>query len=160
MTAASNVAVANGSAIASPFVYFARRAEGLVRAKASCASEGSIASTSTGRATTDAAMTLTVTFRVGTDPDKAIQLVQNRVQQAEPRLPAVVHYQEEFARHGRTPAVAEQPLRHDLSAQLRGAQTSRTAWRGSTASVMSSSMALATIRCAYGSIRKGRPNTA
>ena len=35
-------------------------------------------------------MTLTVTFRLGTDPDKAQQLVQNRVQQAEPRLPAVV----------------------------------------------------------------------
>ena len=42
------------------------------------------------QATTDGAMTLTVTFRLGTDPDKAQQLVQNRVQQAEPRLPAVV----------------------------------------------------------------------
>ena len=35
-------------------------------------------------------MTLTVTFRLGTDPDKAQQLVQNRVSQAEPRLPAIV----------------------------------------------------------------------
>ncbi|WP_024512373.1 multidrug efflux RND transporter permease subunit [Bradyrhizobium sp. ARR65] len=42
------------------------------------------------QATTDGAMTLTVTFRLGTDPDKAQQLVQNRVQQAEPRLPNVV----------------------------------------------------------------------
>src|ERR1700759_3589044 len=42
------------------------------------------------QATTDGAMTLTVTFRLGTDPDKAQQLVQNRVQQAEPRLPADV----------------------------------------------------------------------
>ena len=42
------------------------------------------------QATTDGAMTLTVTFRLGTDPDKAQQLVQNRVQQAEPRLPEVV----------------------------------------------------------------------
>ena len=42
------------------------------------------------QATTDGTMTLTVTFRLGTDPDKAQQLVQNRVQQAEPRLPAVV----------------------------------------------------------------------
>jgi multidrug efflux pump len=42
------------------------------------------------QATTDGAMTLTVTFKLGTDPDKATQLVQNRVQQAEPRLPAVV----------------------------------------------------------------------
>jgi multidrug efflux pump len=32
-------------------------------------------------------MTLTVTFKLGTDPDKAQQLVQNRVSQAEPRLP-------------------------------------------------------------------------
>ena len=42
------------------------------------------------QATTDGAMTLTVTFKLGTDPDKATQLVQNRVQQAEPRLPNVV----------------------------------------------------------------------
>ncbi|GGC58881.1 efflux RND transporter permease subunit [Chelatococcus reniformis] len=42
------------------------------------------------QATTDGLMTLTVTFKLGTDPDKAQQLVQNRVSQAEPRLPAVV----------------------------------------------------------------------
>ena len=42
------------------------------------------------QATTDGVMTLTVTFRLGTDPDKAQQLVQNRVSQAEPRLPAIV----------------------------------------------------------------------
>ncbi|HJV71644.1 efflux RND transporter permease subunit, partial [Ideonella sp.] len=42
------------------------------------------------QATTDGLMTLTVTFKLGTDPDKATQLVQNRVQQAEPRLPNVV----------------------------------------------------------------------
>ncbi len=41
----------------------------------------------TSQATTDGLMTLTVTFRLGTDPDKAQQLVQNRVSQAEPRLP-------------------------------------------------------------------------
>ena len=35
-------------------------------------------------------MTLTVTFNLGTDPDKAQQLVQNRVSQAEPRLPEEV----------------------------------------------------------------------
>src|SRR3954466_15494657 len=38
------------------------------------------------QATTDGQMTLTVTFRLGTDPDKAQQLVQNRVSQAEARL--------------------------------------------------------------------------
>jgi multidrug efflux pump len=37
--------------------------------------------------TTDGLMTLTVTFKLGTDPDKAQQQVQNRVTQAEPRLP-------------------------------------------------------------------------
>src|SRR3954467_12550521 len=39
------------------------------------------------QATSDGLLTLTVTFRLGTDPDKAQQLVQNRVSQAEPRLP-------------------------------------------------------------------------
>ncbi|WP_299820407.1 efflux RND transporter permease subunit [uncultured Roseibium sp.] len=42
------------------------------------------------QATSDGVMTLTVTFELGTDPDKAQQLVQNRVSQAEPRLPAEV----------------------------------------------------------------------
>ncbi|OUM01146.1 efflux RND transporter permease subunit [Variovorax sp. JS1663] len=42
------------------------------------------------QATTDGVMTLTVTFKLGTDPDKAQQLVQNRVTQAEPRLPEEV----------------------------------------------------------------------
>lgn len=42
------------------------------------------------QATTDGVMTLTVTFKLGTDPDKATQLVQNRVNQAEPRLPEEV----------------------------------------------------------------------
>ncbi|WP_029048503.1 efflux RND transporter permease subunit [Cupriavidus sp. amp6] len=39
------------------------------------------------QANTDGTLTLTVTFKLGTDPDKAQQLVQNRVSQAEPRLP-------------------------------------------------------------------------
>ncbi|MFB9910118.1 efflux RND transporter permease subunit [Rhizobium paknamense] len=39
------------------------------------------------QATSDGVLNLTVTFRLGTDPDKAQQLVQNRVSQAEPRLP-------------------------------------------------------------------------
>ena len=42
------------------------------------------------QATADGVMTLTVTFRLGTDVDKAQQLVQNRVAQAEPRLPEEV----------------------------------------------------------------------
>ena len=81
------------------------------------------------QATTDGVMTLTVTFALGTDPDKAQQLVQNRVAQAEPRLPEEVRRTrrddgQELARlhHGRAPGVAERPLRHHLPAQLRGAQ--------------------------------------
>ena len=42
------------------------------------------------QATTDGTMTLTVTFRIGTNPDLAQQLVQNRVNQALPRLPEEV----------------------------------------------------------------------
>ena len=42
------------------------------------------------QATTDGQMTLTVTFKLGTDPDHAQQLVQNRVAQAEARLPEEV----------------------------------------------------------------------
>ena len=42
------------------------------------------------QATTDGNMAITVTFKLGTDPDKAQQLVQNRVSQATPRLPEVV----------------------------------------------------------------------
>jgi multidrug efflux pump len=42
------------------------------------------------QATTDGLLTLTVTFKLGTDPDKAQQLVQNRVAQTEPRLPEEV----------------------------------------------------------------------
>lgn len=39
------------------------------------------------QANSDGNMTTTVTFKLGTDPDKAQQLVQNRVAQALPRLP-------------------------------------------------------------------------
>jgi len=42
------------------------------------------------QATSDGLMTLTVTFKIGTDPDQAQQLVQNRVNQALPRLPDIV----------------------------------------------------------------------
>ncbi|WP_431858117.1 efflux RND transporter permease subunit [Azospirillum sp.] len=42
------------------------------------------------QANSDGNMALTVTFRLGTDPDKAQQLVQNRVAQAMPRLPSDV----------------------------------------------------------------------
>ena len=41
------------------------------------------------QASTDGLLTLTVTFKLGTDPNLAQQLVQNRVNQALPRLPDV-----------------------------------------------------------------------
>ncbi len=41
------------------------------------------------QSTADGTMTLTVTFEIGTDPDLAQQLVQNRINQALPRLPEV-----------------------------------------------------------------------
>jgi len=42
------------------------------------------------QATSDGQLQLTVTFKIGTDPDKAQQLVENRVSQALPRLPDIV----------------------------------------------------------------------
>ncbi|MEW9797247.1 efflux RND transporter permease subunit [Alteromonas sp. CYL-A6] len=42
------------------------------------------------QATSDGRMTLTVTFAIGTDPDAATTLVQNRVNRATPRLPQEV----------------------------------------------------------------------
>ncbi|WP_096700835.1 efflux RND transporter permease subunit [Magnetospirillum sp. 15-1] len=41
------------------------------------------------QAASDGTMTLTISFKIGTDPDLATQLVQNRVNQALPRLPEV-----------------------------------------------------------------------
>lgn len=41
------------------------------------------------QSSSDGVMTLTITFRLGMDPDLATQLVQNRVNQALPRLPEV-----------------------------------------------------------------------
>lgn len=41
------------------------------------------------QATTDGRLSLTVTFKIGTDPDLAQQMVQNRVSRALPRLPEV-----------------------------------------------------------------------
>lgn len=42
------------------------------------------------QSTADGQMAITVTFKIGTDPDLAQQQVQNRVQQALPRLPDIV----------------------------------------------------------------------
>ncbi|TAL38764.1 MAG: efflux RND transporter permease subunit [Alphaproteobacteria bacterium] len=42
------------------------------------------------QATSDGQISVTITFKIGTDPDKAQQEVQNRVNQALPRLPDIV----------------------------------------------------------------------
>src|SRR5258708_19512406 len=56
------------------------------------------------QATSDGNLTTTVTFKLGTDPDKNTQLVQNRVNQALPRLP------EDVQRLGGTTVKSSPPL--------------------------------------------------
>ena len=116
------------------------------------------------QATTDGLMTLTVTFELGTDPDKAQQLVQNRVAQAEPRLP------EEVRQLGITTVKSspdltmvvhllspERPLRHDVPAQLRRAERQGPARADRGHRPGASCSAPATIRCGCGSIRRRSP---
>ena len=88
----------------------------------------------------DGTLTLTVTFKLGTDAGQAKQQVQNRVSAgaaapAGRRAPARRHDDQELARpdDGRAPDFAERPLRQTVSAQLRAAATSRTSWRASRA---------------------------
>ena len=80
------------------------------------------------QATADGVMTLTVTFKLGTDVDKAQVQVQNRVAQALPRLPEEVRRLGVTTREvvagpddGGAPVFAGRSLRHGLSAQLRHA---------------------------------------
>ena len=117
------------------------------------------------QAASDGTLTLTVTFKLGTDPDLAQQLVQNRVNQALPRLPQVTqrarrHHDEELARpdHGRAPDLAGRPLRHALSAQLRGAERQGSSGEARRASATCSCSAPATTPCASGSIRRRSPS--
>ena len=119
------------------------------------------------QATTDGLMTLTVTFKLGTDPDKAQQLVQNRVSQAEPRLP------EEVRRLGVTTVKSSPDLTMvvhllspndrydiDLSAQLRAAQRQGPAGAHRRRRPGAAVRRAATIRCASGSIRRRSPSAA
>ncbi len=93
------------------------------------------------QSTTDGQMTLTITFRLGTDLDKAQVLVQNRVAIAEPRLP------EDVRRVGVTTLKSspdllmvvhllspDQALRPALHRQLRAHPGARRAAARSTAS--------------------------
>ena len=113
------------------------------------------------QANSDGNLTLTVTFKLGTDPDHAQQLVQNRVNQALPRLPEDVQRlgvttikSLADADDGGPPDLAEQPLRHDVSAQLRAAQRQGPARADSGRRARCSCGARATTRCASGSIRR------
>ena len=119
------------------------------------------------QATTDGLMTLTVTFKLGTDPDKAQQLVQNRVAQAEPRLP------EEVRALGITTVKSSPDLtmvvhllspndRYDMTYLRNYARAQRQgpprAHRGRRPGA--DVRRAATIRCASGSIRRRSPSAA
>ena len=109
------------------------------------------------QANSDGNMTITVTFKLGTDPDKATQLVQNRVK-ALPRLPedaAARHHDGEAADadDGGPPDLAGQPLRHDLPAQLRADQREGSPVADPGVGQVQL-WVRATTRCACGSIRR------
>ena len=109
------------------------------------------------QATADGALTLTMTFALGTDLDKAQVQVQNRVAQALPRLP------QDVQRIGVTtekaspdfllvvaPGLAGRSLRHALSLELRAAAGEGRADAASPASARCRSSAPANTACASG----------
>ena len=118
------------------------------------------------QATTDGVMTLTVTFKLGTDPDKAQQLVQNRVAQAEPRLP------EEVRRLGVTTVKSAPDLtmvvhllspngRYDMTYLRNYAVLNvKDGWRASRRGPGADVRLAATTRCGSGSIRRRSPSAA
>ena len=86
------------------------------------------------QATSNGQLTITITFKLGTDLDKAQVLVQNRVAIAQPQLPEEVQRNgvvtpRKVARHpdGRVHAVAGRQLRPALYLQLRVAAGARPA---------------------------------
>ena len=114
------------------------------------------------QSTNDGNMTLTITFRLGTDLDKAQVLVQNRVAIAEPRLPEDVRRigvttlkSSPDLLDGRAPALARQALRPALHRQLRAHPGTRRAAPRSTASATSPCSGCASTACASGSTRNG-----
>ena len=123
-----------------------------------------IRSTCFRRRRADGVMTLTVTFKLGTDIDKAQVQVQNRVSQALPKLP------EEVRRLGVTTTKQspdltmvvhlfspERPLRRGLSAQLRDVAGEGRAGAHSRRRRRARSSAPAITRCASGSTRTKSP---
>ena len=117
--------------VASPIEQEVNGVEDMLYMSSTCSSDGSY--------------TLTVTFEVGTDLDKAQVLVQNRVAVAEPQAarggPAAGgHRQEAVDQHhpGGLPDLARRPVRQPLPEQLRHAPGHATSSAGSTASATSS----------------------
>ena len=111
------------------------------------------------QATGDGVMTLTVTFKLGTDLDKAQVQVQNRVvagaaEAARGSPPPRRHHDQAIARpdDGRAPVLAGRPLRRRLRAQLRHAAGEGRARAHSRRRARCRSSAPATTRCASGSI--------
>ena len=112
------------------------------------------------QATSDGTLTLTVTFKLGTDPESGAAVG------AEPREPGAAaparrtcaarrHHGQELARpdDGGASVLAERPLRHALSPQLRRAQRQGSAGADPRHRQTCSCSARATTRCASGSIR-------
>ena len=119
------------------------------------------------QAASDGTLTLTVTFKLGTDPNLAQQLVQNRVNQALPRLPEVTRNlgvttvksspDLTMVVHLISPG---RPLRHAVSAQLRGAERQGPARQDRRRRQCAAVRLAAIMPCASGSIRRRSPNAA
>ena len=117
------------------------------------------------QATSDGALTLTVTFALGTDLDNAQVQVQNRVAQALPRLPQDVQRigvttekaSPDFM-HGRAPRVARRALRHALPVELRAPAGQGRTGAHRRRRRASRSSAPANTACASGSIPDGWPS--
>ena len=112
------------------------------------------------QSTGDGKLTITVTFRIGTDLNVAQMLTQNRVQDALPRLPEDVQRLGVQVRKS-TPNIllavhlylAGRIARPCSTCRTTPRCMSRTRWRGCRASATCSCSARATMRCASGSIR-------
>ena len=111
------------------------------------------------QATSNGQLTITVTFKLGTDLDKAQVLVQNRVAIAQPQLPEEVQRNGVVTRKntpghpdGRVHAVAGRHASTSFTSATTRCCRSATSCCGSTASATSRFSARAIIRCGCGSI--------
>ena len=111
------------------------------------------------QSTGDGKLTVTVTFRIGTDLNVAQMLTQNRVQDTLPRLPDDVQRLGVQVRKA-TPSIllaihlySPDKSRDTLYLSNYATLRVKERWRGCKASAMCSSRAPASMRCASGSIR-------